>query len=34
MLYFSELEIDMFQSLQMPPPGFDALTVEEQIDYV
>lgn len=24
----------MFQSLPMPPPGFDALTVEEQIDYV
>jgi len=24
----------MFQSLPLPPPGFDALTVEEQIDYV
>ena len=24
----------MVQNLQMPPPGFDALTVEEQIDYV
>lgn len=24
----------MSQSLPMPPPGFDALTVEEQIDYV
>jgi putative addiction module component (TIGR02574 family) len=24
----------MFQSLPVPPPGFDALTVEEQIDYV
>jgi putative addiction module component (TIGR02574 family) len=26
--------MDMSQSLPMPPPGFDALTVEEQIDYV
>jgi putative addiction module component (TIGR02574 family) len=24
----------MLESLPMPPPGFDALTVEEQIDYV
>ena len=24
----------MFQSLPLPPPGFDALTIEEQIDYV
>jgi len=24
----------MVQNLPMPPPGFDALTVEEQIDYV
>jgi len=24
----------MSQSLPMPPPGFDTLTVEEQIDYV
>jgi hypothetical protein len=22
----------MFQSLPLPPPGFDALTIEEQID--
>jgi len=27
-------EMDMSQSIPMPPPGFDALTVEEQIDYV
>lgn len=26
--------MDMFQSIPMPPPGFDTLTVEEQIDYV
>ena len=24
----------MSQSLPLPPPGFDALTVQEQIDYV
>ena len=24
----------MVQSLPVPPPGFDALTIEEQIDYV
>lgn len=24
----------MSQSIPMPPPGFDSLTVEEQIDYV
>ena len=24
----------MSQTLPVPPPGFDALTVEEQIDYV
>jgi len=24
----------MLDTLPMPPPGFDALTVEEQIDYV
>ena len=24
----------MVQSLPLPPPGFDGLTIEEQIDYV
>lgn len=27
-------EIPMSQTLPLPPPGFDALSVEEQIDYV
>jgi len=33
-LYSGQVLVDMFQSLPVPPPGFDALTVEEQIDYV
>ena len=33
MLYFSRRR-SVCLNLPMPPPGFDALTVEEQIDYV
>lgn len=33
-LITSEVGVYMFQSLPMPPPGFEALTAEEQIDYV
>jgi hypothetical protein len=27
-------KVDISQALPMPPPGFDALSVDEQMDYV
>jgi putative addiction module component (TIGR02574 family) len=27
-------DVDMSQALPLPPPGFDSLSVDEQIDYV
>ena len=33
-LYFTTRNQKMSQALPLPPPGFDTLSVDEQIDYV
>lgn len=33
-VYFATRNIRMSQALPLPPPGFDALSIDEQIDYL